>query len=185
MYTVFTPAGTTNDFSVFQESLKQFRGISIFFNFLGNTIFFKVLQPLPKVTLALQRTAAAMFSEIAHILNANPDELFGLFYRSKDVQDENGDKGAAYLSALLKWAQTVMPEAAQETNDDDLEDWLDDDNSPFDIYYADEKDVVQRLLDIFLKLDRGWQKELIEDAEMYLDFQEKRKEKEQKLEQKG
>lgn len=124
-------------------------------------------------------------SEIAHILNANPDELFGLFYRSKDVQDENGDKGAAYLSALLKWAQTVMPESAQETNDDDLEDWLDDDNSPFDIYYADEKDVVQKLLDIFLKLDRGWQKELIEDAEMYLDFQEKRKEKEQRLEQKG
>ena len=101
------------------------------------------------------------------------------------MQDESGDKGAAYLSALLKWAQTVMPETAQETNDDDLEDWLDDDNSPFDIYYADEKDVVQRLLDIFLKLDRGWQKELIEDAEMYLDFQEKRKEKEQRLEQKG
>lgn len=124
-------------------------------------------------------------SEIAQILGANPDELFSLFFRSQDVQDENGDRGATYLNALFKWAHTVMPEVAQETSDDDLEKWLDDDNSPFAIYYADEKEVVQRLLEVFLKLDRDWQKELIEDAEMYLDFQEKRKAKTQRLEREG
>lgn len=124
-------------------------------------------------------------SEIAQILGANPDELFGLFFRSKDVQDENGDIGTTYLNALLKWAQTVMPEVTQERSSDDLEKWLDDDNSPFAIYHAGEKEVVHRLLDVFLKLDRDWQKELIEDAEMYLDFQEKRKSKAQRLEQEG
>lgn len=124
-------------------------------------------------------------SEIAQILGANPDELFNLIFRSQEVQDENGEIGKTYWNALCKWACEVMPESVHGTSDYDIDEWINDENSPFAFYDLEGEEIVQKLIDVFLKLDRNWQKELVEDAEMYLEFQEKKKAKAQRLEQEG
>ena len=69
------------------------------------------------------------------------------------------------------------------SNANTVEDDFDEDSSPFAIYRADEEVVIQKLMEIFKKLDRDWQVELIEDAERYLEFQEQKKAKMQKLKQ--
>lgn len=125
-------------------------------------------------------------SEIARILDANPDELFSLLFISSDItQGKEYDSGAEYLKYLSGYINSKMPELTQSLANDDWEGWLTAFDSPFAFYNynAEGIDLAKQLLKAFLMLDRKWQKELVEDAETYLAIQEKRNAKTQQLEQ--
>lgn len=125
-------------------------------------------------------------SEIARILDASPDELFELLFVSSNViQDKEHDSGAEYLKYLTGYVNEKMPEVIQGLANEDWEGWLTSFDSPFTFYNYNSEgmDLAKRLLKVFLMLDHKWQKELVEDAETYLDFQKKRNAKIQQLEQ--
>lgn len=123
-----------------------------------------------------------VLTEIALILEANPDELFGLYFQAEKAQ-ANADTAAAYLDALTKWITVVMPEAVRVTTENELHEWLVGIGSPFEFCCADELDVVKALIETLLALDKEWRKELLEDATRYLEFQEQKKSRIQKLKQ--
>lgn len=118
-------------------------------------------------------------SEIAQVLEANPDELSGLFYPSLELQDESGDRATIYWSSLCN--RIFTPDGIASTSNG--KGFSEEYDFPPLFCELEEKEVIQKLLDVFLKLDRDWQQEVIEDAERYLEFQEQRKNKIQKLKQ--
>lgn len=123
-------------------------------------------------------------TEIAQILDASPTELYNLFWgntEQPDAIDEQRD--IAFLNALFKPSQCCLPGNTVQNCDEASEDDIDEENSPFALNYLSEDQVVKKLLDIFLKLDREWQQNVIEDAEMYLGWQDERRKKLQKLRQ--
>lgn len=87
------------------------------------------------------------------------------YFTSEDYDDLRREK---------KQAHAAMSRVDPDTSDD-VDEWLDGEESPFYIYRADEKAVIQKLLDVFMKLDRYWQKAVIEDAERYLEHQKREK----------
>lgn len=117
-------------------------------------------------------------SEIAQILEANPDNLTSLFYPSLELQDESGDRATIYLGALCN---RIFAPGIRGISDS--EDSSEADNLPPLFHELEEKEVVQKLLDVFLKLDRFWQQNVIEDAERYLEYQKQQENKIQKLKQ--
>lgn len=133
-----------------------------------------------------------ILTEIAMILDASPDELHHLYLELDELKGENGSTSK---NAMIKWMETIcgvansLDSAVKSLSDNTannantVEDDFDEDSSPFAIYRADEEVVIQKLMEIFKKLDRDWQVELIEDAERYLEFQEQKKAKMQKLKQ--
>ena len=124
-----------------------------------------------------------VLTSIAMILNANPDELFGLYFQSEDIDDENGNKGEHYFNALSRWFQTVMPDAIKEASSEIMDDWLTDINSPFALYHTENLTIVKKLIETIVSLDSSWQEELLSDAQKYLEFQERKKAKLEKMQQ--
>lgn len=125
-------------------------------------------------------------SEIARIVDASPDELFDLLFICPNItQEKEYDSGAEYLKYLSRYVNDKMPELIQSLANEDWDGWLTSFDSPFIFYNYNSEgmDIAKRLLKAFLMLDRKWQKELVEDAETYLDFQKKRNAKTQQLEQ--
>lgn len=122
-----------------------------------------------------------VLTSIAMILNANPDELFGLYFQSENVGDENGNKGEHYFNALSRWIQTVMPDAIKEASSETIDDWLTEINSPFALYHAEDLTIVKKLIETIVSLDSSWKEELLSDAQKYLEFQERKKAKLEKM----
>ena len=124
-----------------------------------------------------------VLTDMAVLLEANPDELFNLYFRAEDQQGADVNKGTLYLNALSKWIQTVMPNIIDESSDYMLDDWLSEISSPFAFYNAEDLTVVKKIIEALLVLDRSWKDELLEDASRYLEFQEQKKAKLNKLKQ--
>ena len=137
-----------------------------------------------------------VLTEMAMLLDASPDDLYCLYLATTEFEDEQGVY-ATRMNALSKWVETIcgannmITDAAEKHGLSNefvegvltTQEKLDSEDSSFALYRADEDAVVQKLMEIFKKLDRDWQIALVDDAEVYLKIQEEKKAKIQKLKQ--
>lgn len=137
-----------------------------------------------------------VLTEMAMLLDASPDDLYCLYLATTEFEDEQGVY-ATRMNALSKWVETIcgannmITDAAEKHGISNefvegvltTQEKLDSEDSSFALYRADEDAVVQKLMEIFKKLDRDWQIALVDDAEVYLKIQEEKKAKIQKLKQ--
>lgn len=137
-----------------------------------------------------------VLTEMAMLLDASPDDLYCLYLATTEFEDEQGVYSTR-MNALSKWVETIcgannmITDAAEKHGLSNefvegvltTQEKLDSEDSSFALYRADEDAVVQKLMEIFKKLDRDWQIALVDDAEVYLKIQEEKKAKIQKLKQ--
>ena len=124
-------------------------------------------------------------TEIAKILEATPYEAYDLFFRSQNLQDGEDERGTAYFNTIFKFVEAPTTEVDNSTAGNECDENLDDDSSPFSISRLSDDELEKHFLLIFRKLDRFHMEMLYEDAEIYLEFQEKRNEKKQILSMEG
>ena len=99
-------------------------------------------------------------SEIAKALDASPEEIFNLIIGSQHFDSDDYSDIDTRLNAINAWIDTICNVGADK----------DSSSHPTD----EEKEEIRRLADIFLKLSRYFQRDLLEYAESSLKFQEER-----------
>lgn len=125
-------------------------------------------------------------TEIARILEANPDELFNLLFAipfaSPDDTDGNWSEYWQYLS---DYVHREWPRLSILSENNTFDEWLTDLGSPFAKYKdgSEQLEIAKSLIKILVDLDLKWQRELLNDAKTYIDIQNKKSEKTRMLEQ--
>lgn len=125
-------------------------------------------------------------TEIACALDANPDELFNLLFASPDpMMEEYENNWAQYIQFLYTYLQKERPKLSKSAEEDAFDEWMTDPNSPFFNYKngSEQLEVTKSLIKVLADLDLKWQRELLNDAQTYIDLQNKKNEKNRMLEQ--
>ena len=124
-------------------------------------------------------------TEIACALGANPDDLFNLLFASSDpMMEEYENNWAEYLQFLYSYVHKEYPKISKSNEEIDFDIWLTDFGSPFSAYEENSErlEIIKSLVKILSELDLTWQRALLNDAQTYIDLQNKKSEKTRMLE---
>ena len=131
------------------------------------------------------RPSREQLAEIANALGANPDDFYNLLFSSAEPLPEEYDNWAEYWQFLHDYIQREWPNLLKLSEESELDEWITDLNSPFFNYKngSEQLEIVKSLIKILSNLDLEWQRKLLNDAQTYINLQNKSMENTRMLEQ--